>query len=121
MRHFPLTVTACLVALPSLSSPSSLGADEGLRLSLPREHTSASLQGPLAVALSDLDGDGALDAAVVLEALNGYACLRGDLTGSFSGEIARGALYLQPQDLVIADFDGDGVSDIAGINKACSG
>jgi hypothetical protein len=84
------------------------------------EDLPTTVSGPQAVELGDLDGDGRLDAVVVGKTSALYACYRGNGDGTFGEEIAVGSLYLQPTDLVLADFDGDGLLDIAAINNACS-
>ena len=104
---------ACLLA-PALASRA-----DPVRLSVPREKV--SIASPRAVELADLDGDGRLDAVAVGLSPARYAAYEGNGDGTFGEELASGSLYLQPTDLVVGDFDGDGILDIAGINNACSG
>ena len=40
---------------------------------------------------------------------------------TLSGEISSGSLYLDPIDIVVGDFNGDGALDLAAINNACLG
>ncbi len=108
---------ACLAAL-LLATALASGADP-VRLSAPLER--ASVASPRAVELADLSGDEILDAVTVGLAPARYAAYAGAGDGSFDEELANGALYLQPTDLVVGDFDEDGILDIAGINNACSG
>jgi len=97
---------------------SSLQAE--IQLSGPIHLTDIVLS-PQAVELVYLGRDSTLDAVVVgmTDAL--YGCYPGVGDGSFrkTGAVV-GTLYLQPTDLVVADFDGDGYPDIAAINNACT-
>ena len=74
---------------------------------------------PDAIELADVDLDGTLDAVVLVEATADYVCYRGAGDGTFAGAITSGGLYLQPTDLTVGDFNGDGLPDIAAINNAC--
>ncbi|HEX2568383.1 MAG TPA: VCBS repeat-containing protein, partial [Polyangia bacterium] len=70
--------------------------------------------GPSAVALADLDGDGRLDLIVAHANDNNFAVLynRGDAANLFGGAVpyATGA---RPSALGTGDFDGDGRTDVA--------
>ena len=112
--RFVTGIAACLL-VPALVAS---GADP-VRLSAPIEK--AAIATPRAVELADLDGDGTLDAVTVGLSPARYAAYEGRGDGSFGVELANGSLYLQPTDLVVGDFDGDGILDVAGINNACSG
>ena len=106
-----------LAALCALTIPA--GAEDPLRLSAPVNLTT-TVQGPQAVELGDIDKDGKLDAVVLGKTSATFACYRGNGDGTFGDVIASGDLFLQPTDLVLADFDGDELLDIAAINNACS-
>mgnify|MGYP001092065902 CR=1 FL=1 len=106
-----------LAAFCVLSAPA--GAEEELILSAPVDLTPVVL-GPQAVELGDIDKDGKLDAVVLGKASARFVVYHGNGDGTFGDEIASGSLYLQPTDMVLADFDGDGLLDIAAINNACS-
>lgn len=83
---------------------------------------SETLFPPRAVDLADVDSDGVLDAVVVGTSVSArFACYGGSGDGTFGSELASGYLYLQPTDVTVGDFNGDGILDIAGINNACSG
>lgn len=99
--------------------PAAVLAGETLMVSAPTD-LSTTVQGPQAVELGDIDKDGKLDAVVLGKTSATFACYRGNGDGTFGEEIASGSLYLQPTDMVLADFDGDGLLDIAAINNACS-
>lgn len=67
---------------------------------------------PVAVAISDLNGDGDLDLAVLNESGNNVSILLGD--GSL--EFTQGAVVPagdQPEAITVADFNADGKPDIA--------
>ena len=115
MRTKGLIAAMALGAIPWLAT---VRAD--VELGEPLE--SETLLSPKAVELADIDGDGILDAVVVGTSISArFACYGGMGDGTFGPEIASGYLFLQPTDLVVDDFDGDGILDIAGINNACSG
>ena len=108
----------CIELLAVCCGPLALAAGE-LELSAPLEYM-PSITTPRAVALADIDRDGNLDAVVVGTGLNAlYAVYEGQGDGTFGAEIAKANLYLDPIDVVVDDFDGDGNLDIAAINSAC--
>lgn len=76
--------------------------------------------GPHAVELAPVNADEALDAVVVAKRSATYGCYDGNGDGTFGEAVATGPLYLEPTDLVVGDFDGDGLLDIGGINSACT-
>lgn len=84
-----------------------------IRLGPPR--TVASGGAPYCLTAGDLDGDGVLDLAVssATQQAPGIELLRGDGSGAFSlvNQVATEA----PGETVIADFNRDGIADVAGI------
>jgi len=98
--------------------PALIHAGESWNLSLPEEFIPDG-GAPYATKLVDVDADGHLDAVVVIKDTSSYACYKGNGDGSFGEEIAAGAMYLQPVDLEVGDFNDDGLPDIAGLNNAC--
>ena len=109
------SVLTCVVAV----APAAAGG--AVRLAAPVRFTT-SISGPQAVALVDADRDARLDAAVVGGTVPGFfACYHGNGDGSFAGIIDQGALDRSSLDLVIGDFNGDGVPDAAAVNNACAG
>ncbi len=69
---------------------------------------------PAAVAVADLDGDGRLDAAVANQVSGDVSVFLGQSAGRFSE--ASGSPFAagpNPNDLAVADFDGDGAPDLA--------
>ncbi len=82
------------------------GVDPGLRL--------AADKGPGSLALADLNGDGRLDLVVANDESGDVTVLLGDGKGGFAA--ARGSPFPageSPNDIAIADFDGDGKPDLA--------
>ncbi len=113
MRIRGLALLSAFLALPMAAS-----AQSELQLLPPLERLD-TVFAPEAIELADIDGDAVLDAVVVGRLEAAFACYRGVGDGSFGEEIARGRMYLEPIDLVVDDFNGDGLPDIAGINGAC--
>lgn len=74
--------------------------------------TIALTAAPTAMALADMDQDGALDLVVALGALDAVAVLRGDGAGGFLAPVQH-ATVDNPMALRIADLNGDGRPDIA--------
>jgi len=77
---------------------------------------------PAAIELADLSEDGVLDLLVIQGTYNGNALVyQGQGDGSFPVEPTdTTALYLDSNGGVVADFNGDGVLDVAALNSACS-
>jgi len=68
--------------------------------------------GPYEVAVGDMDGDNALDLAVVNRYSNDVSVLLGNGDGTFQSQ-QRYAVGDEPRFLAIGDLDGDGVLDLA--------
>jgi hypothetical protein len=74
---------------------------------------------PAALAAGDLDADGDIDLVLTTEGLNsldrfaGLQVLRNDGAGRFSPDALLPRDEHRPDSLVAADFDGDGIADIA--------
>ena len=70
---------------------------------------------PSSVALGDFNGDGILDLAVVNDASNDVSVLLGKGDGTFQAAVnyAVGASPGGPRSVVVRDFNGDGIPDLA--------
>jgi hypothetical protein len=78
------------------------------------DHESYETVRTTAVALGDCDGDGNIDIVVLLEDAWEFWALLGDGTGQFSLRPYRGGgIGPDPVAIVVADFDGDGLDDVA--------
>jgi hypothetical protein len=78
------------------------------------------------IAATDLNADGKADVATVLLNCSNTSCLPGDLVvligngdGTFQSPVEY-AVGLEPEDLTIGDFNGDGKPDVATANFASS-
>ena len=80
----------------------------------------SALISPGALAVGDLTGDGLLDLVVLSKPSAYLAVQEGAGDGSFANVWAERTLYRAPADVVLADFDQDGLLDIAAINSGCS-
>jgi len=94
---------------------SAVGSAGTVKLGAPQSYDIGG-GGAIYVATADLDGDGVLDLAVSAGADPGshYAVLRGAGDGTFALANQFPAAD-SPAELVIADFDHDGVPDVAGL------
>ncbi|MBO0698941.1 MAG: VCBS repeat-containing protein, partial [Zavarzinella sp.] len=68
--------------------------------------------GPISVALGDVDGDGDLDIVTANRTSNSIAVLKNNGTGTFAAPIFM-PVGQTPTDLVLGDFNGDGALDVA--------
>lgn len=71
---------------------------------------------PLSIAAGDLDGDGAPDGAVI-HGVDGTVGLLANRYGLLQAPAAR-PLVNSPSRVIVADFDGDGNQDIAGLGRS---
>jgi len=91
--------------------------------SSPVSATTAVGTAPGAIAIADLNGDGAADAIVLNSTANTYSVLLGNNTRSLaapSAVLAQGSAAVPSSaiDVVEADFNGDGKLDVAVTNSA---
>jgi hypothetical protein len=76
-----------------------------------------------AVAVADLNGDGNLDLAVTVQVSNKVNVLLGKGDGTFQAAVnysAGGGDSPAPRSLLVGDFNGDGVPDLAAANSTVS-
>jgi len=74
------------------------------------------VEGPAAVAATDLDGDGTVDLAVANEQTNNISILLNDGSGVMTASAVVDA-GTAPVSIVLEDFDGDGDPDLAVANR----
>jgi FG-GAP-like repeat len=101
-----LTTVASLAALACGAGAGQQGGDPGVRFKAGK--------GPGSLALADLNGDGRLDLVVANDEDDTVTVLLGDGKGGFRA--APGSPFpagKSPNDIAIADFDGDGKPDLA--------
>lgn len=101
---FGLAALASVLACSAGSGPP--GADPGVRFTAGK--------GPGSLSLADLNGDGRLDLVVANDESGDVTVLLGDGKGGFAA--APGSPFpagKSPNDIAIADFDGDGKPDLA--------
>ncbi|MGP0063469.1 MAG: FG-GAP-like repeat-containing protein, partial [Isosphaeraceae bacterium] len=74
----------------------------------------SGINGPVAIAVDDFNGDGRLDLAVVNEGDSTVSILLGNGDGTFQPAVnySTGA-YTSPDAIVVGDFNGDGKLDLA--------
>ena len=78
--------------------------------------------GPVSVVVADFNGDGKADLAIANNASNNVTVLLGDGNGNFVA--AAGSPFFAgtgPAALAIADFNGDGKTDLAVVNSTNNG
>jgi trimeric autotransporter adhesin len=94
-----------------------LGEIDGGVLSFHQQSSVAAGTSPTALGLSDLDGDGKLDAVVTDSATNQVLFFLGDGAGNLaqSGEPVR--IPSAPNGLLLAKIDGDGLDDVITTNQ----
>ena len=73
--------------------------------------------GPVAVELADLNGDGHLDAVVANAAGNSISVLLGDSTGAFKVQ-PEVRVLARPRAVAVADVDGDKLLDVLCVHSA---
>jgi len=89
----------------------------GLFLTLPVALPLDAGAGPADAVLADLDGDGDLDLATANETASSLSVLSQVAPASFQASAQLVAVGMtNPRDLVAADFDGDGLRDLASAN-----
>jgi uncharacterized repeat protein (TIGR01451 family) len=79
--------------------------------------TVSALRNPLGIAAGDFNGDGKIDIAFVNNGANNVSVLLGNGAGGFSA--APGSPFVagnHPESVVVADFDLDGIPDLAVAN-----
>jgi hypothetical protein len=105
----PFALAALAVALACGVGAGPPGSDPGVRF--------RAGKGPGSLALADLNGDGRLDLVVANDESGDVTVLLGDGKGGFVA--ASGSPFpagKSPNDIAIADFDGDGKPDLAFAN-----
>ncbi len=85
---------------------------EGL-FTLVQEIQGDMLDGPVAVLPLDTNGDGELELAVLNQDLDDVALFARNAAGQFEWTGASFPVAIQPNDFASADFNGDGISDLA--------
>jgi hypothetical protein len=99
------------------SRPGGLGYSVSAQAAIPLGGSAASSSAPSAVAVGDLDGDGALDVVVADRAANHILPFRGSGGGAMAAQdpLPTGG---NPAVVLVDDFDSDGPLDIAVGNQA---
>lgn len=127
MRHRSLSPLVVAASIASVA-PSASVASGQVAFDFPIITQLPAGFGPTAVRLADLDGDGVLDAVVTgrnyiadPEVLGRIAVLKGLGNGSFQPWPDVIVSKAQGEDLVLADFDGDGQVDLAATLSARRG
>lgn len=111
-----MKILFALAAPAALAAALACGAGSGLSGSDPGVRFRAG-KGPGSLALADLNGDGRLDLVVANDESDEVTVLLGDGRGGFMA--APGSPFpaaKSPNDIAVADFDGDGKPDLAFAN-----
>ncbi len=118
MRRFYSCLCACLFGVV----PAHAALELSSATSFPVTFESAPPLKPLAVKLARISGDARLDAIVSSSGYPAYfTCLEGYGDGSFGDAVVSGSLRADAVDIVVGDFNGDGLTDFAAANKGSCG
>lgn len=112
MRPILAWAAACLFAAAPARAAIEFGEPASLSLSF------AGGAMPLAARLAPAPGAALLDVIVSSSGYPAYyACYMCNGDGTFGGLRASGMLQTEAVDLVVGDFNGDGIADFAAVNR----